>query len=517
MHTLPVALFIWAVCHIGSVHGYVRPRQDPSGVSAAQPAIETPGFSFNKIAEFTTCTPASNNLLTLFITNDGVIRLPTGTFATPDPRAMHRRDVTTQQINPDPINPLVRDFTWNSVNVTAGWYELTAKLNLPGYIQESVAFYVQNGTDVSCIAAPSSSSSSTPADPTSSGTSSGSPTTTGVAETSGVTLPVTSGASKVNRGAIAGGVIGGLAVVAAVIAAYFYFRYASASTASGGSTGRRAPRKWAGLSSPTPRPGPTPRPSRSAGAASDRHHSQSDSIGPMLSSRDSNVYVIGTVGIDSRPSRIHDTLEEEDEVNSYFSPSQEKIASPSQPRSPFSESGHGHDIDDAVPLDYIAPLPGTTSGGGVTRNSSTSTSSRPRSAPELAVRLPDDDGRRPVQRRPGRTPQPSLVAGHDSMAFTAPAFASGTSQSESPVRRPSVSPAEGAPCRSTTPPTPRSPPPRRPCPRRCRPTLDSDSSREGSLRGGAGAVLPRLGHKGSFGDGRPVHYLIPDMPPPPRD
>jgi hypothetical protein len=49
------------------------------------------------------------------------------------------------------------------------------------------------------------------------------------------------------------------------------------------------------------------------------------------------------------------------------------------------------------------------------------------------------------------------------------------------------------------------------------PTLDSDSSREGSLRGGAGADLPRLGHKGSFGDGRPVHYLIPDMPPPPRD
>jgi hypothetical protein len=258
----------------------------------------------------------------------------------------------------------------------------------------------------------------------------------------------------------------------------------------------------------------------------------------MLSSRDSNVYVIGTVGIDSRPSRIHDTLEEEDEVNSYFSPSQEKIASPSQLRSPFSESGHGHDIDDAVPLDYIAPLPGTTSGGGVTRNSSTSTSSymnnnfsRPRSHPSSPYASPTTTGEGPFSDAQQNS-SPSLVAGHDSMASTAsgsyppsPAFASGTSQSESPVRRPSVSPAEGASTRRT----PRKPVPQYnptdpalttsppPVPSPLPPTLDSDSSREGSLRGGAGADLPRLGHKGSFGDGRPVHYLIPDMPPPPRD
>ncbi len=31
----------------------------------------------------------------------------------------------------------------------------------------------------------------------------------------------------------------------------------------------------------------------------------------------------------------------------------------------------------------------------------------------------------------------------------------------------------------------------------------------------AGMELPNLNHKSSFGD-RPVHYLIPDMPPPPR-
>ncbi|KAJ3481423.1 hypothetical protein NLI96_g7665 [Meripilus lineatus] len=33
----------------------------------------------------------------------------------------------------------------------------------------------------------------------------------------------------------------------------------------------------------------------------------------------------------------------------------------------------------------------------------------------------------------------------------------------------------------------------------------------------AGLDVPSLNHKSSFGDGRPVHYLIPDMPPPQKD
>ena len=32
-----------------------------------------------------------------------------------------------------------------------------------------------------------------------------------------------------------------------------------------------------------------------------------------------------------------------------------------------------------------------------------------------------------------------------------------------------------------------------------------------------GLDVPSLNHKSSFGDGRPVHYLIPDMPPPQKD
>jgi len=222
------------------------------------------------------------------------------------------------------------------------------------------------------------------------------------------------------------------------------------------------------------------------------------------------------VGIDSRTSRINEPLEEEDEVNSYFSPSQEKISSPSAGRSPFSESSHGH--ADAVPLDYIPAAV------GVTRNSSTSTSSymnnfsRPRSDPSSPYGSPTT-AEGPFSDSAQQNTSSSSFVGHDSSSYPptpSPAFPSGTSQAIS-ERRGSAgeSVSTGAPTTRRTPrkPVPQynptdpslvSPPPSMPSP--LPPVLDSDSSssREGSIRG-------------AFGDGRPVHYLIPDMPPPQRD
>ncbi|KAJ7222065.1 hypothetical protein B0H12DRAFT_300290 [Mycena haematopus] len=495
MHALPVALFICALCHIGSVNGYVKATEDPTRVARADAAIATPTFAFNQVPDMTTCgvqviswtyTPVTLPdafELTLAITNENVAQPPapsstsTGVFNPPGGgrRTTNRRDGSiTQQIVAG-IAPELLLYTWNPVNVTAGWYRLFATLPLlVDYSQDSNAFFVSGNND-SCITSLSSSSSSTATNPT----SSGSPTSTGGASTTSGTIPVlAASSSKVNRGAIAGAVIGGLAVVAAAIAAYFYLRYASASTASGGSSpGNRAPRKWAGLGSTDSKAKGYPSASRSPGATSGRHHSQSDSIGPMLSSHDSNVYAIGAVGISSRPSRINDTLEEEDEVDSYYSPSQEKVSSPangSPLRSPFSESGHGH--DDTMPLDYIAPLPGNVA---VTRNSSTSTSSymnnnfsRPRSHPTSPYSSPTT-GEGPF------SDNASSSLGQDASypPTPSPALPSGTSQTD-------------IPCAAAPP---------------------------GSIRSGHVQEVPRLAHKGSFGDRRPVHYLIPDMPPPSRN
>ncbi|KAJ7034550.1 hypothetical protein C8F04DRAFT_1101341 [Mycena alexandri] len=506
--------------------------------------IVTSTFQWQKISTMTTFQPAlvawiytplgGEDVpdLTLSITNVGV---PQGSpplsttvsvsFTTNLRRSsFSRRDTITETLTPTPITPSVEVFQWPSVNVTAGWYAMLAAVD--DTVVPSLPFFVVNGSDISCTLPPVSTTSSSPGSTASGG--SGTPTASGGQPTSSGstgTLPVSgSSSSKVNKGAIAGGVIGGLAVIAAAIAAYFYIRYASASTAPG--TAKNRSRRWDGLGSTDSKAKAYPTP-RSTGA-SGRHHSQTDSIGPMLS-HDSNVYVIGSVGIDSRPSRINEGLDE-DVGNSDFYPSQEKISGSPSRSNPFSESGHD---DDSVPLDLITPLPGSA----VTRNSSTSTSSymnnnfsRPRSHPGSPYGSPTSaSGDGPFSNSAQNNTTSTLShpdSSYPPTATSSPAFASGTSQEGGfgPRRGSAGEPIATGSRRTPRKPVPQynptdpaltssAPPPMPSLPQ------DSDSSREGSLRSGVGAGdLPRLTHKSSFGaEGRAVHYLIPDMPPPQRD
>ncbi|KAJ7484314.1 hypothetical protein FB451DRAFT_1363861 [Mycena latifolia] len=545
MYTLPAALLISGLAYFGSVHGYVAREDSPGGspVDSASLAAVTPSFSFNKIVNMITCTPATITWtyvapasdiildLELNITNNGVPQpsapasTTTGTFATNAARIVSssspsRRDLVTQDITDGTLNPAERSYTWPSVNVASGWYILTATLSFQSAL-DSEPFYVEDGTNTSCLGTVSTSTSASSSVPSTTfdSTSSASPTS------SGGVFPVDAVSSKVNRGAIAGGVIGGLAVLAAAIAAYFYLRYASAS---GASPARRGTRKWGGLGSTDSKAKPYPSASRALGGASDRHHSQSDSVGPML---DNDVYVIGNVGIDSRGSRMNEGLEEEDEVNSYFSPSQEKFSSPtngSPLRSPFSDPGHDAD---AVPMDLITPLPGSP----VTRNSSTSTSSymnnnfsRPRSHPSSPYSGSPTSPTPDALFSNSANNNTTSSLGQPESSSPSPAFPSGTSQMTAdspPPRRGSAgeplrrTPRKPVPQYNPTDPSLTSPPlpPATPLPA----VHDSDSSREGSVRSGRSGVglqdLSKLSHKASFGDGRPVHYLIPDMPPPQRE
>ncbi|KAJ7154596.1 hypothetical protein C8R46DRAFT_1117860 [Mycena filopes] len=531
MYTLP-ALFIWALGYIRAVDGMHLESRD-----TATQALISGLFSFNSISNMTTCEPAlitwiytplgGEDLpnLVLSITNSGV-KAPSpplsstlvGSFSQHDTRRSYfRRDDITEQISA-PIPPSLEVFEWSSVNVSGGgWYALVATVDGDASASKlSLPFFIQDGSDVSCTLPPASSTSS---GPTSTGVGSGSPTSTGDPSSSGGTLPVSGvSSSKVNKGAIAGGVIGGLAVIAAAIAAFFYLRYASASTAPNG-----AARRWADLGSTDSKAKAYPKP-RSSGGGAARHHSQSDSVGAMLSSRDSNVYVIGSVGIDSRPSRMNDNDGLDYAATSDFYPSQEKISGSPSRSNPFSESGHDDD-DDAVPLDLITPLPGTA----VTRNSSTSTSSymntnfsRPRSHPGSPYASPTSPTGGPF----GSGEQTNITAATSESSpapssyppTPSPALASGSSQDGGAA-------AAAAPLSRRTPrkPVPQYNPtdpaltamPMPALPQADTESSSNSSSREGSVRSG---VAPHLSHKASFGaEGRAVHYLIPDMPPPQRD
>ncbi|KAJ7789532.1 hypothetical protein B0H14DRAFT_3502891 [Mycena olivaceomarginata] len=99
-----------------------------------------------------------------------------------------------------------------SVNVSAEWYEMTATLNLPGFVEKSVAFYVENGTDISCLAPTRNSPfSSIPSNPASSHSA-----------TSTASVSPSTGVPAVNHGILVGGIIGGLAVLCGAITAYLY-------------------------------------------------------------------------------------------------------------------------------------------------------------------------------------------------------------------------------------------------------------------------------------------------------
>src|SRR6266849_10700425 len=106
------------------------------------------------------------------------------------------------------IDPTVNNFTWTSVNVPQGWYQIFA--NVQNTVQAtSSSFFVQNGTNTNCVPQyavtdPSTSASSTSHVPVATGS------------------PSSAQSGHSHAGAIAGGVVGGLAFLGAVFAAIFF-------------------------------------------------------------------------------------------------------------------------------------------------------------------------------------------------------------------------------------------------------------------------------------------------------
>lgn len=117
------------------------------------------------------------------------------------------------------LTPASGNLTWPDITVPAGLYVIAA--TFPGsnwtYVQRSLPFTVSSGSDTSCIGSQSTAVLAT-------GTPS--PSTTAVGATG----------SRSNGGKIAGGVIGGLAALAALIAALLFYRYKHRSRSNTGST-----------------------------------------------------------------------------------------------------------------------------------------------------------------------------------------------------------------------------------------------------------------------------------------
>ncbi|KAF8258186.1 hypothetical protein EI94DRAFT_1179326 [Lactarius quietus] len=107
------------------------------------------------------------------------------------------------------LDPTTNNYTWSGVNVPQGWYQLEATVQ--GVLQtSSSSFFVLNGTNVACIPQFAVSSATSLV-----------PVSTSPASSQSAVVAASSGHS--HAGAIAGGVIGGIAFFAAALVAFLFW------------------------------------------------------------------------------------------------------------------------------------------------------------------------------------------------------------------------------------------------------------------------------------------------------
>ncbi|KII91297.1 hypothetical protein PLICRDRAFT_173173 [Plicaturopsis crispa FD-325 SS-3] len=443
----------------------------PTTTSASPTA--TTGLTFDPIQDMTACGSGTvtwqysggSSALTLSVTNLGL--------STSDPSPVFNTLTTN-------IDPSVRIWTWNSVNVTAGTYAIEAFVG--DQSTQSSAFKVVNGSDTSCLTA-SSPSSSSPS--SSAGTVSG-------------------GSSKsTNVGAIAGGVVGGVIVLAAAAAVLFILLRASRNKRNGGM------RNWGNLKStdshaPTPTPGYTTQSSRShqlqqnsvgstASVLRHGHHLPSESVGTILS------------GADHRTPGTTPGGSEED------------VGSLADEKTIASVGGGPFDL--AKPLAYTAAYPGQPNRRGSSTSSVSYTqyqnSGRPRAATAAssATNLHNTSPVSPAYTADSPNRRRSSIDGAVYLRNGAPTSPRSPDVAEMiPMERSASGHARRTPRKAVPKYNPEDLPP---------PPLHVDAApaSRSHIDLTHSPISPNLNHKSSFGpgDNRPVHYLIPDMPPPARD
>ncbi|KAI8971263.1 hypothetical protein BD414DRAFT_386100, partial [Trametes punicea] len=546
----------------------------PTLSSSSPQSTPTESFSFANVPFMTTCTAAT--VTWNYAGPDEYISLFASTSIAPHPDGDTVNSTALVMNAPVALDIFagLQSYTWSPVNLTSGWYTLQAAG--PDFQVQSQQFWINNGTDTSCLSAVSSSSISSTASTT--------PTTApSVIATSDATSPTSSAlpipvsdavSTHARTGAIAGGVIGGIAIIAAAIAAYVYFgvcrrtptRSRRRAMNGSGRSGQLA--KWGGLSSrdsgmdvglpvsSLPTSGKPPLvvglPNRRAttefsGAiltplSSTAHgHSVAASRGASdedISTVEGEEKIVSSRGLEFYeavpPHRRRSSASGSSAVTPVTEP---PSAHGTFGRSRARSSSQSHRALALAKLDgentYAVPssVPPTPSSRSppVVRRSVDSMQLRTFDTPIAPLQSPlvqpsqinrTASGNGP--RRAARKPVPTLTEAEmlpPSSATTptivSSAAASTTSVSPAPSalgasrgsRSPTVSPHpmyrnnSGSGSGSTL----RAPAAGTPVPGR-------QHSREDLLA--AGMDLPNLNHKSSFGD-KPVHYIIPDMPPPP--
>ncbi|KAH0834722.1 hypothetical protein J3R83DRAFT_10271 [Lanmaoa asiatica] len=239
----------------------ISPSSSTAGPQPSEPS--SPGSLNITVHNMTTCTSGliswnyggKEAELLLLITNNGVDQ--SHALSRLKTRQGPVSNTTQQQLVT--TNTSALSWTWSSVNLTQGWYEIQGlAFATPTVNNTSAPFFIANGTSVACLAGTSPQASSTV-----SPSANASPS---------------SAASKTNVAGIVGGVVGAVAgVTLAIIAGvWLWSRRRKVSLVGGGGSRNR---KWGSLKSTT-----SSLPPEGGGTQLTGHHfhSHSESTGGIL-------------------------------------------------------------------------------------------------------------------------------------------------------------------------------------------------------------------------------------------
>lgn len=479
----------------------------------------TPLLFFNSIQQLTACASGSlswiyvgpaDAVMTLQITNNGVTQ-ESSTFsslqrtltdaatgrAVPTGASPSSTTVTlSTSITPSNSN----SFNWTQVTLPQGAYIAISSFPAFQYNARSLPFVIQESTDTTCF---STSTSSMP--PSTASSTSSSPSATVLVSTP----------SSMNKGAIAGGVVGGAVFLLCVLALFLFFRYkrsthipSSSYTGGGGAIFGMRRKGWGGLSSYD----------SSKGIATDvPQRKRSKLRRPPKPYLDGGRNIRQLSHTDSLGSPTVDVPIEEG-IPSYrsanaFSPSEEKFASSEEIVGMATLPANGGKRQSSLSESFYNEFSSSGSAMGPRRPSVNSTASLLPGA-----RRPSIDSPAPAYSSPTSASSPNVAAIPPGMD-RAP---SGTSSQQEKKKTPRKPVPVYVPSSSTPPPAIATDPSiSTPTPLFAPSAPFAEAELKAQKRSSGHYALPsraepQLSHKSSFGpggvEGKPLHYLIPDMP-----
>lgn len=471
--------------------------QSSSGSSATPQPSSSPGILSFTVQNMTTCksgliswkySGGEEAPLLLSITNIGV----------PQHDAFLRIEARQNTVNSTIQQQLVDtntsspSWTWSTVNLTQGWYKIQGLvLSTPNVDNNSAPFFIANGTDVACLTATSPQALST-------------------ASSRASALP-SSAAVKSNTGSIVGGIVGAFLAVALAIAAGLYWwsrRRKRAFVVRGGNMDRN----WGSLKSTTSsiRPG-----GGGTQLTGNSYHVHSESTGAILQD-----VTGGKASVTTTPGGSDEDV---------IVVSEEKLVSPasSSGMSPFDVLNTPVHYDRRISAYSVqTPTSAVASEGSRSRVPSIRTSNQSLEQQAQRIRSSMETS---TQRRSERLSMPTLPSPALSRLSQSPTHAQPkeeyplTPLTPTRVNRSISTGAVSVTARRTS---------RKPVPQYDSSILledkhtdsvstltagaESSQSHGTELGTGAHGTPSDLAHK-SLWDRRPVHYLIPDMPPPQQD